>query len=108
MLFYVVEARLCTVVCTIITWTEETEQRPKVRVSEHESNNEDDCKAGGEEGDRSDKMKVIMMKMKVIMMKMKVIMKRMKVIMMRMKMIMMKMMEVLLSVCKTIMPGLQR
>lgn len=101
MLFYVVEARLCTVVCTIITWTEETEQRPKVRVSEHESNNEDDCKAGGEEGDKSDKMKVIMMKMKVIM-------KRMKVIMMRMKMIMMKMMEVLLSVCKTIMPGLQR
>lgn len=101
MLFYVVEARLCTVVCTIITWTEETEQRPKVRVSEHDSNNEDDCKAGGEEGDKSDKMKVIMMKMKVIM-------KRMKVIMMRMKMIMMKMMEVLLSVCKTIMPGLQR
>lgn len=101
MLFYVVEARLCTVVCTIITWTEETEQRPKVRVSEHDSNNEDDCKAGGEEGDKSDKMKVIMMKMKVIM-------KRMKVIMMRMKMIMMKMMEVLLSVCKKIMPGLQR
>lgn len=87
--------------CTIITWTEETEQRPKVRVSEHDSNNEDDCKAGGEEGDKSDKMKVIMMKMKVIM-------KRMKVIMMRMKMIMMKMMEVLLSVCKKIMPGLQR
>lgn len=101
MLFYVVEARLCTVVCTIITWTEETEQRPKVRVSEHDSNNEDDCKAGGEEGDKSDKMKVIMMKMKVIM-------KRMKVIMMRMKMIMMKMMEVLLSVCKKIMPELQR
>lgn len=101
MLFYVVEARLCTVVCTIITWTEETEQRPKVRVSEHDSNNEDDCKAGGEEGDKSNKMKVIMMKMKVIM-------KRMKVIMMRMKMIMMKMMEVLLSVCKKIMPELQR
>lgn len=101
MLFYVVEARLCTVVCTIITWTEETEQRPKVRVSEHDSNNEDDCKAGGEEGDKSDKMKVIMMKMKVIM-------KRMKVIMMRMKMIMMKMMEVLLSLCKKIMPELQR
>lgn len=96
-------------------WIRETEQRPKVRVSEHDSSNEDDCKAGGEEGDKSDKIKVIMMKMKVvmmkmkgIMMKMKVMMKRMKAIMMKMKMIMMKMMEVLLSVCKKIMPGLQR
>lgn len=102
-------------------WIRETEQRPKVRVSEHDSNNEDDCKAGGEEGDKSDKMKVIMMKMKVVMMKMKVMMKRLKaimmkmkaimmkmVIMMKMKVIMMKMMEVLLSVCKKIMPGLQR
>lgn len=80
--------------CTIMIWTRETEQRPKLRVSEHDSNNEDDCKAGGEEGDKSDKMKVIMMKMKVIMMKMKAII--------------MKMMEVLLSVCKKIMPELQR
>lgn len=84
-------------------WIRETEQRPKVRVSEHDSNNEDDCKAGGEEGDKSDKMKVIMMKMKVVMMKMKAIMMKMKGIMMKMKM-----MEVLLSVCKKIMPGLQR